>query len=77
MTVEKVALAFKCGYCDARGSSGSSGSGIGSIVECSNLRIRAARWRECIYVLQMFFSVFFLFFFPSVKKYESTVLGNG
>ena len=44
-----------------------------------NLRIRAARWRECVYVLQ---SVFFAFCFFSVchnevHKYETTVLGNG
>ena len=40
------------------------------------LRIRAAKWRECVYVLQ---SVFFVFcrFFPSATKYETTVLGNG
>jgi len=44
-----------------------------------NLRIPAARGRECIYVLQMFFFRFFLLF-PSatiVHKYETTVLGNG
>ena len=47
------------------------------------LRIRAARWRECVYVLQsvFLFSVFFCFFFrrppQRVHKYETTVLGNG
>ena len=45
------------------------------------LRIRAARGRECVYVLHMFF-LFLLFF--SVRhaivhrpKYQITVLGNG
>jgi len=49
-----------------------------SFHQLSNLRIRAARWREGVYVLQMFLS--FFCFFPSatiVHKYETTVLGNG
>ena len=47
----------------------------------------AARWRECVYALQLVFLFFFVFafcffiFFPSattiVHKYETTVLGNG
>jgi len=46
----------------------------------SSLRIRAARWRECVYVLQsVFFVVVVVFFRPprEVHKYETTVLGNG
>jgi len=39
------------------------------------LRISAARWRECVYVLQ---SVFFLFFFrPPKNKRQPFSLGNG
>jgi len=37
------------------------------------LRIRAARWRECVYVLRMFF----LHFFGRSQKHETTILGNG
>jgi len=42
-----------------------------------NLRNR--RWGGCVYVLQMFFFVCFLFFcfFHSPQKYQTTVLGNG
>jgi len=47
-------------------------------IELDYLRIRAARWRECVYVLQ---SVFLLLLFSvrhaTVHKYETTVLGNG
>jgi len=43
----------------------------------SHLRIRAARGRECVYVLQMFLSVFSSSTTTIVHKYETTVLGNG
>jgi len=41
--------------------------------------LRNRRWGGCVYVLQMFFRffLFFFVFFPSVKKYQTTVLGNG
>jgi len=51
------------------------GFGAAASEFCLDLRIRASRGREFIYVLQMFFSVFC--FFPSATKYETTVLGNG
>jgi len=38
-----------------------------------NYASAAARWRGCVYVLQMFFFVFF----PSATKYKTTVVGNG
>ena len=42
------------------------------------LRIRAARWRECVYVLQsVFVVVVFSVRHNEVHKYETTVLGNG
>ena len=53
------------------------GNGL-ALITYASLRIRTARWRECVYVLQMFF-LFFLFFafFRPPRKYLTTVLGNG
>jgi len=50
-------------------------STISGFFYCIYLRIRAARWRECVYVLQIFFCFFLLFIRPP-QKYQTTVLGN-
>jgi len=62
--------------CAARRLHGSYGSVDG--FQQTEFYLRNRRWGGCVYVLQMF-CLFFCFFllFPSVKKYETTVLGNG
>jgi len=55
-------------------------SQVVTVVECL-VYLRNRRWGGCVYVLQMFFPVFWslfcFWFFLSVKKYQTTVLGNG